>query len=219
MALPIGLFGGAFDPVHFGHLRLATELREAFGLERVVFLPTGQPWQRGRATFASGEARIAMLELATAQEPAFVVDAREVRRPGPTYSIDTLAELRAEAGPDVPLVFLLGTDAFAKLDTWHRWESLFDFAHFAVAVRADDDAWQARGPESMPATVRARMTTELDEILTHPAGAIMTFAMTPVAISSTAIRAKVGSRASVRYLTPDPVARYIQSHSLYGNPA
>jgi len=205
--------------VHFGHLRLATELREAIGLERVVFLPTGQPWQRGRATFASGVERVAMLGLATAGEPAFTVDDREVRREGPTYSIDTLREFRAEAGPDVPLVFLIGSDAFAKIEAWHRWDSLFDVAHFAVAVRADDEAWHSLGPGTVPRALTARMTTSLSDILSSPAGRIMTFAMTPLAISSTAIRALVQSRSSIRYLTPDPVVGHIQSHSLYGRPA
>jgi nicotinate-nucleotide adenylyltransferase len=219
LALPLGLFGGAFDPVHFGHLRLAMELREAFGLARVVFLPTGQPWQRGRATFASGADRVAMLRLATAGEPAFSVDDREVRREGPTYSIDTLEEVRAEVGPEQPLVFLIGTDAFAKIETWRRWESLFELAHFAVAVRADDEAWPSRGPGAVPRALGPRMTTRLGDILKSPAGRIMTFPMTPLAISSTAIRALVRSRSSIRYLTPDPVVEHIQSHSLYGSPA
>jgi nicotinate-nucleotide adenylyltransferase len=219
LALPLGLFGGAFDPVHFGHLRLAMELREAFGLGRVVFLPTGQPWQRGRATFASGADRVAMLELATAGEPAFAVDDREVRREGPTYSIDTLEEVRAEVGPEQPLVFLIGTDAFAKIETWHRWESLFGLTHFAVAVRADDEAWTSRGPGAVPRELGPRMTTRLGDILKSPGGRIMTFAMTPLAISSTAIRALVRSRSSIRYLTPDAVIGHIRSHCLYGHPA
>jgi nicotinate-nucleotide adenylyltransferase len=219
LASPLGLFGGTFDPVHFGHLRLAAEMREAFRLERVVFLPAGHPWQRARDTFASGPARVEMLRLAIAGEAAFAVDDREVRREGPTYSVNTLAEFRRECGPDTPLVFLCGTDAFARVETWHRWESLFDLAHFAVAVRADDPEWLSLGPGAIPKALWPRVTVSLKDVVTAPAGRIMTFAMTPLAISSTAIRGLVQAAASIRYLTPDPVVDYIHQHQLYGQSA
>jgi nicotinate-nucleotide adenylyltransferase len=216
LASPLGLFGGTFDPVHFGHLRLAAELREAFRLERVVFLPAGHPWQRERDTHASGADRVRMLELAVAGEPAFAVDDREVRRPGPSYTADTLAEFRAECGPGTPLVFLCGTDAFARVETWHRWESLFELAHFAVAVRADDPDWHAKGPGAIPRALWPRVTMSLRDLLAAPGGRIMTFAMTPLAISSTAIRGLVQAGSSIRYLTPDPVVDHIHRHALYG---
>ena len=219
MASALGLFGGSFDPVHFGHLRLAAELREAFALERVAFLPAGRPWQREGGTRASGEQRAAMLRLATAGDSGFTVDERELAREGETYTIDTLAEVRGEVGPDAPLVFLLGSDAFARIETWHRWESLFDFAHFAVAVRADDADWQARGPGAIPRSLWPRVSVNRRDLLSVPAGRIMTFSMTPLAISSTAIRDRVAGGSTIRYLTPDPVVGYIQQHSLYGTPA
>lgn len=219
MASALGLFGGTFDPVHFGHLRLAAEMREAFRLERVVFLPAGHPWQRSRDTYAAGADRVRMLELATAGEPAFAVDDREVRREGPSYTVDTLAEYRGECGPGTPLVFLCGTDAFARVETWHRWEALFDLAHFAVAVRADDHAWHSKGPGAIPRALWPRVTMSLRDILGEPAGRIMTFAMTPLAISSTAIRGLVQASASIRYLTPDPVVDFIHQHRLYGTRA
>ncbi len=100
----IGLFGGTFDPIHFGHLRLATELAEAFRLEKVVFLPAGLPYHRGRDAHANAEQRLTMLKLATARDARFDVDDRELRRAGNTYTYDTLAEIRAERGPDAPLV-------------------------------------------------------------------------------------------------------------------
>jgi nicotinate-nucleotide adenylyltransferase len=215
LASPIGLFGGTFDPVHFGHLRLAVEVREAFRLERVVFLPTGHPGQRARDTWAGGEDRVRMLELAIAGEDAFAVDDREVRRDGPTYSVDTLAEYRRECGPEAPLVFLCGTDAFARVETWHRWEELFDLAHFAVAVRADDLEWHSKGPGAIPKALWPRVTMSLKDVLGAPAGRIMTFAMTPLAISSTAIRGLVQARSSIRYLTPDAVVDFIRERSLY----
>ena len=211
----IGLFGGTFDPVHFGHLRLATELAEAFHLDQVLFLPAGLPYHRGRSAHATNEQRLTMLKLATARDARFDVDDRELRRGGNTYTYDTLTEIRAERGPDVSLVFLAGSDTFAKIDEWHRWTELFDLAHFAIAIRADDAAWSSKGPGAFPREAWPRITLNLRELLGSPAGRIMTFAMTPLSISSTAIRELAGEGASIRYLTPDPVVEFIRSHNLY----
>ncbi len=211
----IGLFGGTFDPVHFGHLRLATELGEAFHLEKVVFIPAGLPYHRGRDAHATNEQRLTMLKLATARDARFDVDDRELKRAGNTYTYDTLVEIRKERGPETPLVFLAGTDAFAGVDTWHRWTELFDLAHFAVAVRANDEAWFSKGPGTIPRQIWPRITLNPRELADVPAGKVMTFAMTPLSISSTAIRACAAEGASIRYLTPDPVAEFIRSHNLY----
>ncbi len=211
----IGLFGGTFDPVHFGHLRLATELAEAFRLEKVVFIPAGLPYHRGRTAHASAEERLTMLKLAIARDPRFDLDERELRRDGATYSYDTLAAIRAERGPEQPLVFLAGSDAFARIDTWHRWAELFELAHFAVAIRGDDSAWSTRGPGAFPREVWPRITLNLREMLSAPAGKVMTFAMTPLAISSTTIRALVAEGSSIRYLAPDPVVEFVRSHGIY----
>ena len=210
-----GIFGGTFDPVHFGHLRLATELAEAFHLDQVLFLPAGLPYHRGRGAHASEEQRVTMLKLATARDVRFGLDERELRREGPTYTYDTLVELRKERGPEAVLVFLLGSDAFARIDTWHRWTELFDLAHFAVAIRADDAQWFAKGPGAFPKDVWPRITLNLRELLGAPGGRVMTFSMTPLAISSTAIRTLSAEGASIRYLTPDPVVEYIRSHRVY----
>ncbi len=212
---PLGLFGGTFDPVHFGHLRLATELAEAFRLERVIFLPAGLPYHRGRSAHASSEERLTMLKLAIARDPRFDVDDRELRREGETYTYDTLAQIRAERGPDAVLVFLVGSDAFANIDTWHRWGELFDLAHFAVAIRGDDEAWQSKGPGAFPREVWPRITLNLREVLSAPSGKVMTFRMTPLAISSTALRELSAQGASIRYLTPDPVVEFVRSHRIY----
>ena len=214
-----GIFGGTFDPVHFGHLRLATELAEAFHLDQVLFMPAGLPYHRGRSAHATDDERLTMLKLATARDPRFGLDEREVRRGGPTYTYDTLVELRRERGPDAVLVFLLGSDAFAKIDQWHRWTDLFDLAHFAVAIRADDAQWFQKGPGAFPKDVWPRITLNLRELLGAPAGRVMTFSMTPLAISSTAIRALAAEGGSIRYLTPDPVAEYIRSHQIYSRAA
>jgi nicotinate-nucleotide adenylyltransferase len=214
----LGLFGGTFDPVHFGHLRLATELAEAFHLERVNFVPAGLPYHRGRAAHATNEERLTMLKLAIGRDARFDVDDRELRREGATYTYDTLAEVRRERGPDTPLVFLTGSDTFARIDTWHRWHELFDLAHFVVAIRADDADWQAKGPGVFPESVWPRITLHPRELLSAPSGKVMTYFMTPMAISSTAIRNLAAEGASIRYLTPDPVVEYVRSHRLYANP-
>jgi nicotinate-nucleotide adenylyltransferase len=213
----IGLFGGTFDPIHFGHLRLATELAEAFHLERVLFVPAGLPYHRGRGAHATTDQRLTMVKLAIQRDARFDVDDRELRREGETYTFDTLTQIRAERGPDVPLVFLTGSDAFSKVDTWKRWESLFDLAHFVVAIRANDENWQAKGPGVFPREVWPRITLDPRE-LSAPAGKVMTYFMTPIAISSTAIRNLAAEGQSIRYLTPDPVVEFIRSHRLYTKP-
>jgi nicotinate-nucleotide adenylyltransferase len=211
----LGLFGGTFDPVHFGHLRLATELAEAFHLEQVIFIPAGLPYHRGRTAHASNDQRLTMLKLATGRDARFDVDDRELRRNGPTYTYDTLVEIRKERGLETPLVFLAGSDAFARIAAWHRWRELFDLAHFAVAIRAGDEQWFSKGPGAFPKEVWPRITLNLRELLGSPAGKVMTFSMTPLAISSTAVRTLAGEGASIRYLTPDPVAEFVRSHHLY----
>ncbi|HUP98085.1 MAG TPA: nicotinate-nucleotide adenylyltransferase [Usitatibacter sp.] len=211
----LGLFGGTFDPIHFGHLRLATEVAEAFHLEQVIFLPAGLPYHRGRTAHATNDQRLTMVKLATARDARFDVDDRELRREGPTYTYDTLAEIRQERGPELPIVFLTGSDAFGKIDTWHRWTELFELAHFVVAVRADDTEWQSKGPGAVPREAWPRITLNQRELMSAPSGKIMTFFMTPIAISSTALRTLAGAEASIRYLTPDPVVEFVRSHDLY----
>jgi nicotinate-nucleotide adenylyltransferase len=216
--MAIGLYGGTFDPIHFGHLRLATELGEAFHLDKVLFLPAGLPYHRGREAHATSDQRLTMVKLAIGRDARFDVDDRELRRAGETYTYDTLAEIRAERGPAVPLVFLTGSDAFSQVDTWHRWQELFDLAHFVVAIRANDENWQTKGPGVFPREVWPRITLEQRE-LSAPSGKVMTYFMTPIAISSTAIRNLAAEGQSIRYLTPDPVVEYIRSHRLYARPA
>jgi nicotinate-nucleotide adenylyltransferase len=214
----LGLFGGTFDPIHFGHLRLATELAEAFHLDRVNFVPAGLPYHRGREAHATNDERLTMVKLAIGRDARFDVDDRELRREGATYTYDTLAEVRKERGPDTPLVFLTGSDAFARIATWHRWQELFGLAHFVVAIRADDADWQAKGPGVFPEPVWPRITLNPRELLSAPSGKVMTYFMTPIAISSTAMRNLAAAGASIRYLTPDPVVEYVRSHRLYSKP-
>ena len=134
---PIGIFGGTFDPIHYGHLRTAFELLQTLQFAEVRFIPCGDPPHRG-VTQASAALRLDMVRLATRKEPGFVVDERELQRDGPSYSIDTLVSLREEF-PDRSLCLITGMDAFLGLSSWHRWDEIMNFAHIVVAHRP---GWQ-----------------------------------------------------------------------------
>jgi nicotinate-nucleotide adenylyltransferase len=210
---PLGLFGGTFDPIHLGHLRLAETAREALGLARVRLIPAGQPPHRATPG-ASGADRLAMARLATADNPAFEVDAAEVTAAQASFTILTLERLRAELGPARPLVLLLGVDAFLGLPTWRRWTELLDFAHLAVANRPGYSLDAAQMPAAL-ADLVARRKASPAALGAAPAGAIVPFEMTPLAISATDIRARAAAGLSLRYLLPPPVVDYISRHQLY----
>lgn len=210
---PIGIFGGTFDPIHFGHLRLAEEMATALGLSRVLFVPAGQPPHRGAPRTAAAH-RLEMVRRAVAGNPHFTVDAREVQRAQPSYTVDTLTALRGELGPDQSLWLLLGADAFLGLASWHEWQQLFDLANIAVATRPgarllQSDAMQ----EPLKSEVMKRQVA--DHSATGPAGSVWFQHMTPLEISATAIRDTLSRQGSVRYLLPDAVLNYIYEHQLY----
>ncbi|MHB1216314.1 MAG: nicotinate-nucleotide adenylyltransferase [Thiobacillus sp.] len=210
---PIGVFGGTFDPIHFGHLRLAEEMAEELGLARVVFIPAGQPPHRGTPHTAAIH-RLEMVRRATAGNPLFSVDAREVESPRPSYTVDTLAGLRAELGFEQPLWLLLGADAFLALPTWHEWRRLFDLAHIAVAARPGARLLQSDAmPERLNNEVSQRQRTKGS--VSGPAGSVLLQQMTPLDISATAIRDILARHGSARYLLPDAVLDYIHEHQLY----
>jgi len=213
MTEPIGLFGGTFDPIHFGHLRLGEELRQALRLDAVHFVPAGRPWQR-RAPGASPQQRLDMVRLALSGNPAFVADGREVGRAGPAYTFDSVEELRGER-PDSSVCILLGADAFLNLATWHRWESLFEIAHFGVAWRPG----HAMAPGAMASRLRkqfeSRVTDDAKDLRLTRAGAIFVWQMTPLDISASGVRAQLEAGNSARYLLPDAVLDYIESKGLY----
>lgn len=208
--------GGTFDPVHYGHLRLAEEMAEAIGLGRVRFIPAGQPPHRGAPRTAAAH-RLEMVRRAIAGNPRFELDAREVASPRPSYTVDTLTELRAELGDARPLWLLTGADAFLGLPTWHEWRRLFDLANIVVATRPG-----ARLPEAdaLPETLRDAVSSRLvaDASEAGPAGSVLLRPTTPLDISATAIRAALGRGHSTRYLLPDAVLDYIHEHGLYGHP-
>ncbi len=213
---PIGVLGGTFDPIHYGHLRLGEELGETLKLSEVRFVPSGTPPHRSAPQVAA-EHRLAMTRLATADNPRFRVDEREVRRAGPGYTFDTLTELRAEAGASRPLVLLLGADAFLEFATWHRWHEIFGLAHVAVAHRPGFpvERWAERMPQPLAREYTARLMQQ--PLATHlqPAGGIIVVPFTALDLSATAIRDMVRAGASPRYLLPAEVLDYIRANRLY----
>lgn len=216
----VGILGGSFDPVHRGHLALARAARAALGLDQVRLMPAAQPWQKGRLA-ASAADRAHMIELALRDEPGLVLDMHEIARGGPSYTIDTLRELRAALGPVTPLMLVLGGDQFDRLDTWREWQALTDYAHLAVAQRAGAalapcaavQAWAQ--PRRAPPAEAAR----------RPAGAVIEFAMPAVPVSATALRAALAASsptpeadAALREALGPTVLDYIRAHALYRNP-
>lgn len=210
-ALLIGLLGGTFDPVHFGHLRTALEVREALGLDEARFIPSRQPPHRGQPV-AAPEARLEMLQRAVADEPGFVVDRREMERPGPSYMIDTLADLRAELGAATPLCLILGCDAFLGLPGWHRWRELTDFAHLLVMTRPGGPT---QGPGELSAHLEGRVAADAQRLRAAPAGLVCFQPVTALDISATRIRELLRAGRSARYLLPDAVLDFIRSSGLY----
>ena len=216
MSEPLGLFGGTFDPVHFGHLRLAEESIGHLGLAGVRWLPAGQPPHR-EVPAVTAEQRLAMVLRSTAGNAAFSVDDSEVRAAAPSYTVHTLERLRAELGREQSLVLLVGADAFAGLTTWHRWRDIFSLAHLAISHRPGFPIAAASLPEQLASEFKGRRQPDANALKAAPAGAIVTFAMTQLAISATQIRKLLGNGLSARYLLPDSVLDYIQHHQLYRN--
>ncbi|EXI81239.1 MAG: putative nicotinate-nucleotide adenylyltransferase [Candidatus Accumulibacter appositus] len=213
---PLGIFGGTFDPVHFGHLRLAEEAADHLQLGEVCWIPAGQPPLRA-APQVSARHRLAMVRLATARNPSFEVDAAEVDTAQASYTVLTLERLRQanQLGQRRPLVLLLGADAFAALPGWHRWQSLLELAHIGVAHRPGFPIDVARLPEALLACYRERFCAQPAALRESAAGRIATFAMTPLGISATQIRTLLANGSSPRYLLPDEVIAYIRNHRLY----
>jgi nicotinate-nucleotide adenylyltransferase len=225
----IGCFGGTFDPVHKGHVALAVAAARFMALDRLIVLPVGNPYYRGRMPIASPEQRNIMLELAFASEPYFaqsgckvVIDSREQHRNGPTYTIDTLIELHNEVAlefkTEVSLVWIIGSDAFAQLPTWTRFEQLFDYAHFAVATRIDNGSIATT---EMPENAlkndvfkhKAENATALFCAGTH--GAWLELAVDLPDASSTRARAAAKQMASLDEFLAPPVAQFILDNKLY----
>lgn len=212
---PVGILGGTFDPIHYGHLRLAEEMLELVGLQEIRFIPTGTPPHRD-APQVSPQQRSEMVRLAIADQPRFVLDEREVRRKAKCYTVDTLAELRAELGDQQPLCLLMGGDAFLQLHTWHEWERLFELAHIVVGYRPGftiEERIVAAEPRLREHYKRRLCAADL--LHRQASGGISVLAIPKLEISATVIRSRVAEQRSIRYLLPNAVADYIYQHHLY----
>ncbi|UCV15273.1 nicotinate-nucleotide adenylyltransferase [Quatrionicoccus australiensis] len=216
MSEPLGIFGGTFDPVHFGHLRLAEESIGHLGLGGVRWIPAGQPPHRGAPQVTAAQ-RLEMVRRSTAGNARFSVDASEVEAAAPSYTIHTLERLRRELGSTQSLVLLVGADAFAGLASWHRWRDILALAHIAVSHRPGFPVEMASLPDELASEFNARRLSDVAGLKASASGAIVTFAMTQLAISATQIRKLLANDLSARYLLPDAVLDYIQTNSLYRN--
>jgi nicotinate-nucleotide adenylyltransferase len=185
--------GGTFDPIHHGHLVAASEVQSRFQLDEVVFVPTGQPWQKGNIAVSPAEDRYLMTVIATASNPRFHVSRVDIERDGPTYTVDTLRDLRAQYGPKAQLFFITGADALAKILSWKDALEMLSLAHFVGVTRPGFELSDAHLPAD---------TVTLVEV---PA----------MAISSSACRARVAEGEPVWYLVPDGVVQYIVKRGLY----
>ncbi|HTX28882.1 MAG TPA: nicotinate-nucleotide adenylyltransferase [Streptosporangiaceae bacterium] len=189
----VGVMGGTFDPVHHGHLVAASEVAHTFALDEVIFVPTGQPYQKQTRIVSPGEDRYLMTVIATASNPRFSVSRADIDRPGPTYTIDTLRDLRASAGPHDEFFFITGADALAEILTWHAADELFSLAHFVGCTRPGHRLSVAGLPD----------------------GKVSLVEIPALAISSTECRARVEAGEPVWYLVPDGVVQYIAKRGLY----
>ncbi|MDI6712193.1 MAG: nicotinate-nucleotide adenylyltransferase [Anaerosomatales bacterium] len=198
--LRIGIMGGTFDPIHYGHLVTAEEALVQFNLDKVVFMPTGNPVRKTHREVTPAEHRYLMTVIATASNPDFEVSRMEVDRPGPTYTVDTMLALRADLGPETDLFFITGADAVWEILTWKDSEVLADVCSFIAATRPGYDLSRFSRDDA------DRMHVEFMEV---PA----------LAISSTDIRRRVAERRPIRYLLPEAVAAYIRKNRLYAREA
>jgi len=189
--------GGTFDPVHHGHLSAASEVQALFALDEVVFVPTGQPWQKSGRSVSASEDRYLMTVVATASNPRFSVSRCDIDRPGPTFTVDTLHDLRAQYGGGAELFFITGADALTQILTWRSVDELFALAHFVGVSRP--------GYDPVDATA-------------FPDGAVTLVEVPALAISSSDCRDRVGRGHPVWYLVPDGVVQYIEKRRLYREP-
>ena len=208
---PVGVFGGTFDPVHYGHLRSALELVEHLELQQLRLMPCAVPPHRDIPTCHATH-RAAMVELAVAGEPRLTCDKRELERRGTSYTIDSLVELRRELGEECSLALVMGCDAVLAITGWHRWQELLDWAHVVVIARP---GWQLPAEGVVANWLQAHRLTGPGQLGARPCGGVLIEELRPLAISSTEIRSLLGAGRSARFLLPQAVLDYIQSHSLY----
>ena len=205
----VGVLGGAFDPVHIGHLRGAMAVLDHLGLQRVDLLPAAQSPLKDSAHLDAVH-RLAMLEAAVCDVPGLGIDSRELDRPGPSFTIDSLTAIREESEAGRPIIWIMGSDGLATLPNWSRWEQLLELAHIVVMDRP--------GAAPMPAAVGLwleRHQASADWLLNHPSGGVLMLQQPLLDIASSAIRELIASGKSPRFLLPEAVMEYIARHDLF----
>ena len=207
---PMGIFGGTFDPIHYGHLRTAFELLQALRLQEIRFLPAGNPPHRDQP-FADAQLRLRMVQAAPSGQAGFTVDDREVRKAGPSYSVETLGELRHEY-PDRSLCLILGMDAFLSLPNWYQWRELLKLAHLVVAHRP---GWRAPGRGPRGELLVDHGTGRIGDLHEMRAGHIFIHAVTQLEITSTDVRQLIAMGRDPRFLMPDNVRTLIIDANCY----
>ncbi|MCF8007205.1 MAG: nicotinate-nucleotide adenylyltransferase [Methylovulum sp.] len=203
----IGILGGTFNPIHFGHLRVAIEVKESFHLAELRLLPCACPPHREQPS-VSAHQRAAMVKLAIAKHPGLFCDERELQRPGPSYMVDSLQSLKQEVADETLLLFI-GTDAFSQLTSWSRWQQLFTYAHVVVMVRPENPL-----PLMQPFFLE-RLAQDANDLTLSPHGKLHIHSVTQLAISATTIRTLFAEQHNPSFLLPDAVIEYIQQHQLY----
>lgn len=209
---PKVIFGGTFDPVHFGHLRSALELAQWLGNESIDLVPTKDPVHKEAAAAAASQ-RIEMLNLACDSEPLLQVNDIEIRSNSPSYTVFTLRSIRKQIGEKRSLILVMGMDAFLSLQTWHDWQDLPLLAHLLIVQRP---GYHPLLNAELQALVDAHQTNSREKLLASSSGSLMFHELTPLGISATQIRNQIEFGASPRYLLPDAVWEYIQEKKLYG---
>lgn len=209
----IGLLGGTFNPIHFGHLRMAQELADTLKLAEIRFIPAANPPHKTVPT-VSAQQRADMVQLAIADNPVFSFDRRELDRQGASYTVDTLISLREELGKNVSLCLIMGSDAFTKLDTWQRWDELLNHCHIVLVQRPSKQA-QSKLSDQLTTFLENHYTENTDDLAKKPAGYVHMQQITAQDIAATSIREKLMAGKSAKYLVPDQVLAYIQQQRLY----
>lgn len=210
----VGILGGTFNPVHFGHLRMAEELAESLKLETVRFIPAAKPPHK-HAPVISAEQRAAMVKLAIQDNPRFVFDDCELRRNGASYTLDTLSSLRAELGESTSLILFMGSDAFTQFDTWHCWRDIIKLCHIALVARPPQHGHPQPLSAALETFLQDHYSENADALHHAPFGVITMRTITALDISSTAIRHALQHGRSVHYLMPESVIDFIHVNHLY----
>ncbi len=209
----IGIMGGTFNPIHYGHLRIAQELADELNFDEVRFIPSANPPHKTQPS-VSAQHRVAMVNLAISSNPKFKLDERELGRAGASYTYDTLQSLRDELGKEISICLLMGSDAFMKFNTWHRWNELLELCHIVLVKRPTEEPLRALAAE-LQTLLHNHYTEHHDDLIHTAAGHITMQAVTALDISATAIRAQFNLGKSTQYLMPDAVIDYIDKHRLY----